>query len=416
MKQSNSIQTSTLLNDFRLLLILFVTFRVMLLMVYQPIFTQGIERGVTAGGDFFYYFQLGALSQQGLLPFRDWWSEFPPIPSLLDTIIFQIYGRNGYTGFALIFGAIMMLFDVGNLVLIRRIGSRLYGDGTGMALMWVYALTLAPLVLIWWNFEPMVAFFMLWSLAMLVERRDLRSAVIAGIGGLIKFTPLLILGAIWRFRQVRSALRYTLISVGIFGVVYLLLFAQNAAMTAPSLTAQFNKASYETVWALIDGNYSTGNFGAAQERLDPANATRLVGNPAVIPGTARLGAAVLIGAFIFWRTRRFDERGLVAFVAITLFIFFLQAQGWSPQWLAQIVPLVLLCFPTRDGVTTVVLLSLVTFAEYPFLFIRTGDTGGTITGTLMLPFVVLVLARTAILIGVCFALYRRLRQEAVLSA
>ena len=52
----------------------------MLLMVYQPIFTQGIERGMTAGGDFFYYFQLGALSSQGLLPFRDWWSEFPPIP------------------------------------------------------------------------------------------------------------------------------------------------------------------------------------------------------------------------------------------------------------------------------------------------------------------------------------------------
>ena len=135
----------------------------------------------------------------------------------------------------------------------------------------------------------------------------------------------------------------------------------------------------------------------------------------MIPGVVRLGAAALIGAFVFWRTRRFDARGLVAFVAITVLIFFLQAQGWSPQWLAQIVPLILLCFPTRDGVTTVVLLSLVTFAEYPFLFIRTGDTGGTITGSLVLPFVTLVLARTAILIGVCVALYRRLRQEAVLA-
>ncbi len=417
-QSTNSLQTSTLLNDFRLLLILFVTFRIMLLMVYQPIFTQGIERGLAAGGDFFYYFQLGSLSGQGLLPFRDWWSEFPPIPAFLDTIIFQLFGRSGYTGFALIFGVIMMAFDVGNLVLIRRIGARIYGEGTGMALAWVYALMLAPLVLIWWNFEPLVAFFMLWSLAYLVERGDLRSAVVAGIGGLIKFTPLLILGAVWRFRSaaegVRSALRYSLVAVGIFGVVYLLLFAQNAAMTAPSLTAQFNKSSYETVWALLDGNYSTGNFGAAQERLDPANASRIVGKPAVIPGVVRLGAAALIGAFVFWRTRRFDERGLVAFVTITLLIFFLQAQGWSPQWLAQIVPLVLLCFPTRDGVTAVVLLSLVTFAEYPFLFIRTGDTGGTITGSLVLPYATLILFRTSILIGICVALYRRLRQEAVL--
>jgi hypothetical protein len=134
----------------------------------------------------------------------------------------------------------------------------------------------------------------------------------------------------------------------------------------------------------------------------------------VVPGWLRTALAAALGAFIFARTRRFDDKGLVAFVAITLLIFFLQAQGWSPQWLAQIIPLVLLCFPTRDGVTTVVLLSLVTFAEYPFLFIRTGDTGGVITGTLVMPFVILVLSRTVILVGVCVALYRRLRQEAVL--
>jgi hypothetical protein len=79
------------------------------------------------------------------------------------------------------------------------------------------------------------------------------------------------------------------------------------------------------------------------------------------------------------------------------------------------VPLVLLCFPTRDGVTAVVLLSMVTFVEYPFLFIRTGDSGGEITGALVTPFIVLVLARTVILAALCVALYRRLRQEAVLS-
>ena len=83
--------------------------------------------------------------------------------------------------------------------------------------------------------------------------------------------------------------------------------------------------------------------------------------------------------------------------------------------MAQIVPLILLCFPSRDGVTSVVLLSLVTFAEYPFLFIRTGDTGGTISGSLVMPFIMLVLARTAILIGMCVALYRRLRQVAVIT-
>jgi hypothetical protein len=307
----------------------------------------------------------------------------------------------------------MLAFDVGNLVMIRRIGTKLYGGGTGMALAWIYAVTLAPLVLIWWNFEPMVAFFMLWAIATWLERKDIRSAVIAGVGGLIKFTPLLLLGAVWRFAEMRRALRFSLISLGIFVLVYAILFAQNSAMTLPSLTAQFSKASYQTVWALIDGNYRTGNFGPPHERLDPTNASKLVGNPSVVPGIVRLAAAALIGAFVFWRTRRFDDRGLVAFVAITLLIFFIQAQGWSPQWLAQIIPLILLCFPTRDGATAVVLISLVTFAEYPFLFIRTGDTGGEITGNLVLPFVALVLARTAILVGICVALYRKLRQEPI---
>ena len=328
-------------------------------------------------------------------------------------LVFQLAGRSGYNGFGLTFGILMMLFDIGNLLLVRRIGTRLHGAATGMALAWIYALTLAPLVLIWWDFEPLVAFFLLWSLALLIERREARSAVIAAVGALTKFTPALILGAVWRFRGQQVALRYSLITVGIFALVYALLFAQNSAMTLPSLTAQFNKASYQTVWALIDGNYATGNFGAPQERLDPANAYRLEGKPSVIPGIARLGAAALVGLFVFWRTRRFDERGLVAFVSITLLLFFVQAQGWSPQWLAQIAPLILLCFPTRDGVTAVVLLSVVTFAEYPFLFIRTGDTGGVISGRLMLPFIALVLARTLILIGMCVALYRRLRQEPV---
>ena len=239
MKNPNpsTIQTSTLLADFRLLLILFVTLRIMLAMIYQPIFTQGIERGMTAGGDFFYYFQLGSLSSQSLLPFRDWWSEFPLIPAFLDVLVFQVFGRNGYGGFALMFGAIMMLFDIGNLILVRRIGMKLYGAGTGMALAWIYALCVAPLVLIWWDFEPLVAFFLLWAVATLIDKREVRSAVITAVGGLIKFTPLLILGAIWRMRigvgAARSALRYSLITVGIFGAVYLLLFAQNAAMTLP---------------------------------------------------------------------------------------------------------------------------------------------------------------------------------------
>jgi len=76
----------------------------------------------------------------------------------------------------------------------------------------------------------------------------------------------------------------------------------------------------------------------------------------------------------------------------------------------QIIPFVLLCFPTRNGVLIIVLLSLATFAEYPFLFIRTGDSGGEIMGALVMPYTILIVARTGILVGLCVAFYNILRQ------
>lgn len=400
-----------LLGDMRLLLLLFIGFRMVFLLAYEPLRLADVERGVSAGGDFLYYFQLGSLSERGLLPFRDWWSEFPPIPSMLVTLVYQLGGQNdNYSGFAILLGLIMLVFDAGNLLLVRRIGAHLHGQNTGMALAWIYALLSVPAIFIWWNFEPLAAFFLLLSLSALLTGRESRSAVWAAIGALVKFTPAVTAAAMLRFRPRSAIVRFLAIFGGVFLTIYALLMIQNAAMTLPSLTAQFNKSSYQTVWALIDGNYRTGNFGPAEERLDPANASVMTGNPAVIPGWLRLGAALGLGVIVFFTVRRTDDKGIVAFVTLALLIFFLQAQGWSPQWLAQIVPLVLLCFPTRLGVQVIVLLTIATFAEYPFLFIRTGDTGGVISGALQTPFVVLVLARTAILVGICLALYRRLRQ------
>jgi hypothetical protein len=255
-----------------------------------------------------------------------------------------------------------------------------------------------------------VAFTLLLGLWWMVQERYARSSVAISIGALIKFTPALVLGGLWRMRRPRLALWYTIVLLGIFVLVYTPFLLQNSAMTLPSLTAQFNKASYETVWALIDGNYRTGNFGPLADRVDPAKANVVVSNPPVIPPFVRLGVAAGVGSLVFIRTRRFDDKGLVAFVGITVLIFFLQAQGWSPQWLLQIIPFVLLCFPTRRGVLIVLVLSLVSLAEYPFLFNRTGDTDGVISGALVTPFVILVLVRTTVLVGLCVALYKILRQ------
>jgi hypothetical protein len=411
-----------LLADFRLLVILFIAFRLMLAMVYQPFLLEATgERGLTTGGDFLYHYLLSGLTERGDYPFYQWWSEFPPVWSWLGAVLYQLTGGS-YTSWAMGMGFLMLLCDVGNLALVRAIGTRLHGANTGMALAWIYALLLVPAVFSWWNHEVMVTFTLLLSLWWLLKGQDVPSAVTAGIGALVKFTPALMIGAALRYRTPQRAARYIAVVLAIFAAVYAFFYltSPNPAMVTASLTAQFGKASYQSVWALIDGNYSTGNFAApgvdsVQIRYDPAAATTIYGNPAVVPSWLRLLVAALIGLFVFWRTRRFDDKGIVAFVGITLLIFFLQAQGWSPQWLTQILPLILLSFPTRNGVLICIVLSGLSFTEYPLLFIRTGDTEtpGVISGALLSPFVMVVLARTLLLVGVAVAFYQRLRQEAV---
>ena len=131
----------SLLRDFRLLVYLFVAFRLTMLIVYQPMLIDGVERGVSAGGDLTYYQALGAFSDQGLLPFRDYWSEFPPIWPLVYTTVYQLTksgAESNYSSFASVIGLIMLAFDTGNLILLRRIGERLHGRDVGLALAIFY--------------------------------------------------------------------------------------------------------------------------------------------------------------------------------------------------------------------------------------------------------------------------------------
>ncbi len=401
---------SPLLRDGRILLYLFVSFRLMILLVYQPLSSLG--PGFTAFGDFQHYYNLAALSSQDKLPYRDYWYEFPPVFPIISLSVYGLVSARGpadFTSYATLFGLIMIAFDTGNLLLLKRIGSRLHGDSTGLALAWIYALLAVPLVFSFWTFEPMVAFFILLSLAWLVEGEDTRSAVAAAFGALTKLFPLVVLGAVWRFRPPREAIRFTVIAVGLTALGLLAILAVAGPFGLPSLLAQFNKASYQSPWALIDRNYKTGNFGPIADHIDPAKAYDLQGNPPVIPWWLRLAVFSAIGGFVYASTRRYDERGIVAFVAITVTIFFLWSQGWSPQWQVVLMPLILLNFPSRDGVLICLVLGFVSFAEYPLLFSRTAETGGAISPAQLPVFTVLVVLRTLLLIGFAVALYRRLR-------
>jgi hypothetical protein len=400
-----------LLRDRRLILYIFLGLRLTLLLVYQPYIVNNTERGLATFGDFQTYYTFAALSGEGRLPYRDFWYEFPPVFPIVSLAAYAITG-GGFTPYATLLGLIMTAFDVANLLLLIQIGGKLHSEQTGLALGWIYALMAAPLVLTWWTFEPTVTFSVLASLAALIGRRDVRAALWAAFGALIKLWPLALIGVALRYRRPPLAARFALIAGGITAIGVAAMLIIGGRFGVPSLTAQFNKASYETVWALLDGNYKTGNFGPVADRLDPAKAAAVLGNPALIPGWLRLLVFGGLGAIIYATTRRFDNRGLVAFASITITLFFLWAQGWSPQWQTTLIPLILINFPSREGVLACIALSFASFLEYPVLFARTGDTGGAIAGAQIPLFAAVVVARTLLLAAFAAALYRTLRRTA----
>ena len=95
-----------------------------------------------------------------------------------------------------------------------------------------------------------------------------------------------------------------LISLIIFGPFAL----RSPTFTLASLQAQGGKSSYQTVWAIIDGNTTTGNFGPLADHFDPAKAATPINNPARIPTWLTLIPFGLLGLFIFTRPRPLPPR------------------------------------------------------------------------------------------------------------
>jgi hypothetical protein len=408
------------LADFRLLLYLFVGLRLALAFVYQPFIldlyeadgTPAVaERGMTSFGDFRYFYAVAQLSDHGDWPYRDYWYEHPPVSSVLFIGVYKLLGLFGgaeYRIWAFVVGLILLAVDVGNLILLRDLGRHLHGESTAAALCWFYALLAAPLIFSWWTFETLVVFLILLALLWLLRGHQNRPAVITALGLMTKYTPVLILPAVWRFYGRRYAIRYTGITLMIAGCGLGLMIAWGGRMAISSLRAQLHKASYQTVWALVDGNRRTGRLSDLETRYNPDTAFEPYGHAAVIPSGVRLIPFAGVGLFVFTRRLRQDDQGVVAFFALTVILFFLWAQGWSPQWVLTLIPLILLNFPTREGVLVCLLISLASFVEYPVLFMYTGATGGEITGNRLPLYVILILVRTALLIALVVALYRRL--------
>jgi hypothetical protein len=190
------------------------------------------------------------------------------------------------------------------------------------------------------------------------------------LGGLTKWFPILILPAIWKVRKRKRALTITLVSLAGMIIVWGILFGASPEYVKASLLSQLNKGSWETIWALIDGNLLTGNFSIRNNRFEPATAVIATGNPAVIPSWLSLVIFGSIGLYVLIKAKPLSKSWLIDFLGLTLVIFYCWSPGYSPQWVLYLLPLLLISLEEIEAVLFGAVIILVHLLEWPMLLSR----------------------------------------------
>ncbi|RME76640.1 MAG: DUF2029 domain-containing protein, partial [Chloroflexi bacterium] len=347
-----------------LILFLFVSFRLMVLLAFPP-------ENLIFYGDYRHYFNLADMTRRGFYPYLHYWYEFPPIFPWLNIGVYWLAGQQ-LKNYIPLLALVLLLAEAGNLVLLYRLARLLFDPRRAERLAWIYTALFTPVFFWLGNFDALTTFFILLSLYALLTDRPRLLGLGLGLGAMVKYVPVILLATVWRAKGLKTALGQAAAVLVIGLVLFAPFLWANPTMTLASLAAQAGKSSYQTVWALIDGNYTTGNFGPLIDHFDPAKAVQPVNNPARIPTWLTFIPFGLLGLWVLTRPRRLPDRRLdaVCFTAFTFLLFFLWSQGWSPQWQTFLIPLLLLALPERQAVLFVVVLGFINFLEWPVILSR----------------------------------------------
>lgn len=322
--------------------------------------------GLRTYGDHAHFFNLAALPG---LPYFDFWSEFPPLFPFLSDLLYNLSGGVEHV-YSYLLILLLTAAGLGVVLLFERIATRLGLDDSPWRAV-VFAAILAALPYTWWYFDILTVFFALLALNVALSRRPAALSGLAfGLGILTKLFPALFLPALWKFLPRRRAVTITAVALALPLLVYGILWLASPQFTAASLQSQAAKGSWETVWALVDGNLQTGNFGPLNQRTDPAAAALPMGNPPVISSWLRLALFGALGLFLFLRARLDHPTRVLSFIGLTATIFFLWSPGWSVQWVLYLLPLIFLTLPPRLALLLSVAHLFTNLLEWPVLLSR----------------------------------------------
>jgi len=321
--------------------------------------------GIKSYGDFTHFYHL---AQMGI-PFVDIWVEFPPIFPFLSWAVYHLAGgREHVYDYSLLI--ILSLFQVGCIVAFVKLAAIVKNKQNQWISIAAFFLINLILPYTWWYFDVLAVTMLLLGVYWLIEGKDVRAVVILAVGALVKLFPALAICIVWRYRPIKRALLLTLLLGFIVAGVYGVLFAISPDYTKASVFSQSSKGSWETVWALIDGNYRTGNFGAEIERYDPQIAIKPQGNSPRISPWITIWFFLAAGFYIFINFNNIQPIFQLSLVGLALMVLFLWMQGWSPQWILFIIPFLLISFDDKEGIIISCILTLLSLLEWPVLLSR----------------------------------------------
>jgi len=354
-------------------------------------------------GDYQHYFNVADMARRGFYPFVHYWYEFPPIFPYLNLALYYLAGQQ-LKNYSFLLATFLLLVESGNLYLLYQLAKKLASREAATQVAWIYSTLIVPLFFWLGNFDALTTFFILLTLYGLITDKPKLTALALGLGVMVKYLPILLLATIWRTQGFTTTLKYTVSTALISLIMFSPFIGLNPTMTLASLQAQLHKSSYETVWALIDGNDTTGNFGPLSDHFDPAKATTPLHRPSRLPTWLTLAPFALLGLYFFTRPAQLPPmQETVTFTTLTFLIFILWSKGWSPQWQTFLIPLILLTLPQARALLFIIALSFINFLEWPIILSRGLNE--------LLPLT--ILTRTLLLALLTLTIYRETEREIV---
>jgi hypothetical protein len=375
--------------NFTLLLVLFVAFRLMTLLLYRPGGFIGDFSDFNTS-----FLPFARFSDQGLYPFVHYWLEWPPLFAWLVVGVYRLsllipaWTAPGLW-YNTLLGLSLLPFEVGNFILIYLIGLELYDRGKAFTCALIYACLFAP-VYIWsgWS-DCMPLFFLLLGLYLILRGKAVAAGVAAGVGFWVKVIPILL--APVGLRVLAGGRRKALFCVAVcvtLGLVALPFLYLNAPFIWAFLANTLGRSSWESVWALLEGYYSYGVVTPDRFTVPSDFST----HPSTLPWLLINAVFGLVLLWLYTRRRDYrDSKRVVALTGLTVNLLTLFSKGYSPQFIVQLIPFAVLLLPSLKGAAYVMLLDVANFLEASVYFI-------------MLPnerwvFVAAIVARTLLIVA-----------------